>query len=135
MEITLNRIARRKEYTIGRLMVDGSYLCDTLEPTWRDLAHGARKLRRRTAIPEGHYPLVVTYSPRFKKWLPLLVGVPQFDGIRIHTGNTAADTEGCILVGENRKKGMVLNSRICMHRLMAVLDKRAEGEPAFITIR
>ena len=112
IQIELKRIAKRKDYTIGQLYVDGTYLCDTLEPTWRNLAQGARKLKGRTAIPEGRYPVVVTHSPRFDAWLPLLVGVPGFTGIRIHAGNTAADTEGCILVGQNLKRGQVLNSRI-----------------------
>ena len=134
IQIELKRIAKRKDYTIGQLYVDGTYLCDTLEPTWRNLAQGARKLKGRTAIPEGRYPVVVTHSPRFDAWLPLLVGVPGFTGIRIHAGNTAADTEGCILVGQNLKRGQVLNSRICLHRLMQLLDARKAGEPAFVTI-
>ena len=78
--------------------------------------------------------MVVTHSPRFDAWLPLLVGVPGFTGIRIHAGNTAADTEGCILVGQNRKRGQVRNSRICLHRLMQLLDARKAGEPAFVSI-
>lgn len=134
MEIKLTRIARQKEYTIGRMEIDGNYVCDTLEPIWRNLAGGARKLKGKTAIPEGRYALVVTLSPKFGKWLPLLLGVPYFSGIRIHSGNTAADTEGCILVGQNLKKGMVLNSRIALSRIMKILDSRKAGEPAFITI-
>ena len=146
MDLKLKRIARQTGYTIGRLYVvepdddglpDGeklTYLTDTLEPQWRDLKGGARKIRGRTAIPEGRYPLVVTRSPRFGKWLPLLMGVPGFEGVRIHSGNTAADTQGCILVGENRKKGMVLKSRNAMERLMQLLDGRKAGEAAWIQI-
>lgn len=134
MEIKLTRIARRKDYTIGRMEIDNEYICDTLEPTWRDLAHGGRKQKGKTAIPEGRYALVVTKSPKFKKWLPLLLGVPGFDGVRIHSGNTPKDTQGCILVGQNRKKGMVLNSRIAMEEIMKILDSRKAGEPVFITI-
>ena len=118
MEIKLTRIARRKDYTIGRMEIDNENICDTLEPTWRDLAHGGRMQKGNTAIPEGRYALVVTKSPKFKKWLPLLLGVPGFDGVRIHSGNTPKDTQGCILVGQNRKKGMVLNSRIAMEEIM-----------------
>lgn len=77
---------------------------------------------------------MVTKSPKFKKWLPLLLGVPGFDGVRIHSGNTPKDTQGCILVGQNRKKGMVLNSRIAMEEIMKILDSRKAGEPVFITI-
>ena len=135
MEMKLTRISKRKGYTIGRLEVDGQYLCDTLEPTWRDLHHGARKLRGQTAIPEGRYPVVVTLSPRFKRWLPLLWGLPQFEGVRIHAGNTAADTAGCILVGQNLKPGMVLNSAIYLHRLMQLLGRRQPGTPVYITIQ
>ena len=129
------------------------YFCDTLEPTWRNLlgielppemvsrhlgrSSGvkARKEPGKTAIPEGRYPLVITKSVRFKKWLPLLLGVPGFAGIRIHAGNTAKDTQGCILVGENRKVGMVMNSRIWLHRLIAkFVYARDNGEAVFITI-
>ena len=110
MEMTLTRTAKRKAYTIGRLEIDGVYFCDTLEPAWRDLGPGrpGHKIAGRTAIPEGRYPVVITWSPKFGQWLPLLLHVPLFEGIRIHAGNTAADTAGCILVGENRKVGHVL---------------------------
>lgn len=145
MDLRLKRIARQTGYTIGRLYVvepddelpDGeklTYLTDTLEPQWRDLKGGAYKIRGRTAIPEGRYPLVVTRSPKFGKWLPLLMQVPGFEGVRIHSGNTAADTQGCILVGENKKKGMVLNSRAAMERLMRLLDGRKAGEAVWITV-
>lgn len=136
MELHLKRIARKKGYTIGRLTEGGSLVCDTLEPEWRDVGWGrpGKKVDGKTAIPEGRYPVVVTWSERFGLWLPLLVGVPGFKGIRIHAGNTADDTRGCILVGENRRKGMVVNSRIWLHRLMKLLDARQEGEPCFITI-
>lgn len=90
MELTLTRIEKTKDYTTGRLDIDGTYFCDTLEPTWRSLGPGrpGHKIAGRTAIPDGRYPVVVTYSPRFGRWLPLLLHVPQFEGIRIHAGNT-----------------------------------------------
>lgn len=137
MELTLKRTAKRKGYTIGRLAIDGRPFCDTLEPTWRDIGWGrpGRKVKGRTAIPDGRYPVVITKSSRFGAWLPLLVGVPMFKGIRIHAGNTAADTEGCILVGQNLKKGMVVNSRIWLHRLIkAMTEARSRDEPLWITI-
>ena len=120
MEVTLTRIAKRETYTIGRLAINGTYFCDTLEPTWRDIGVGrpGRKVMGRTAIPEGRYPLVVTFSPRFKRWLPLLLNVPQFSGIRIHSGNTADDSAGCIVVGRNKVKGKVLESQATLRELL-----------------
>ncbi len=135
--MTLTRIAKRETYTIGRLAINGTYFCDTLEPTWRDIGVGrpGRKVMGRTAIPEGRYPLVVTFSPRFKRWLPLLLNVPQFSGIRIHSGNTADDTEGCILPGLNTSRGRVTDSYLWERRLVAELGRRPEGEPVWITVR
>ena len=148
MELVLTRIAKRPSYTIGRLEVreqvddeflagtKTTYICDTLEPTWRDYKHGAHKMKGRSAIPEGRYPVVITYSPKFKQWLPILLGVPMFKGIRIHAGNTAKDTEGCILVGENRVKGKVLNSRLWLNRLKEkIVEAKEKGEAVWITIK
>ena len=132
----LKRIARKAAYTIGKLYIDGCYVCDTLEPKWRDYAKGARKIKGKSAIPEGRYALVITYSPKFKQWLPLLLGVLNFSGVRIHAGNTVKDTQGCILVGENREVGKVLNSRkhvkIVKEKIVEAKDK---GEGVWIEIR
>jgi len=134
MNITLKRIAKQATYTIGRLSVDGEYLCDTLEPKVRNLKK-EKKVPGRTAIPAGTYRLLITKSYRFRRWLPLLMDVPQFQGIRIHAGNYPEDTQGCILVGWNRKRGMVVNSRsalqMLMMRLTAALDR---GETLHISI-
>ena len=152
MELILERIAKRKTYTIGRLSIleevvdeyaTGTaerYFCDTLEPTWRDYEHGAYKVKGRSAIPEGRYAIVISWSPKFKAWLPILLGGPEFNrkwqGIRIHAGNCSEDTEGCILVGKNREVGKVLDSRIWLHRLkQKIVEAKDKGEAVWITIR
>ena len=148
MELILTRIAKRKTYTIGRLAIikqvseeyktyeEEEYFCDTLEPTWRDYAHGAHKIKGRSAIPEGRYAVVISFSPKFEQWLPILLGVPKFEGIRIHEGNCSEDTEGCILVGKNREIGKVLDSRIWVHRLkQKIVEAKDKGEAVWITIK
>ena len=159
MEIYLTRIAKRKTYTIGRLamleknadgaMVD-SYFCDTLEPPTLEMKTTVSKdavLRspkkvqslKPFAIPEGRYAVVISYSPKFQKWLPVLLGGPDFNrlfqGIRIHAGNTVKDTLGCILVGKNLKKGMVLDSNIWVHRLKKkIVEAKDRGESVWLTV-
>ncbi|MBQ5982086.1 MAG: hypothetical protein IJL54_07970 [Prevotella sp.] len=148
MEFVLERIAKKSNYTIGRLSIKEevvdeyftgeklTYLCDTLEPKWRDYAHGDNKIKGKSAIPEGRYPIVITYSPTFKKWLPLLLGVPNFSGIRIHQGNTVKDTLGCILVGENKQVGKVFNSRKYVDLVKAkIVEAKDKGEGVWIEIR
>lgn len=136
MEISLQRIAKRPTYTIGRLSINDVYFCDTLEPTWRPLHRAKDKVAGRTAIPEGRYPLVITKSRRFGTWLPLLLGVPYFEGIRIHAGNTAEDTRGCILPGQNLLKGKVLNSSRSLRSLIAlIVEAREKDEAVYITLR
>ena len=131
--LTLTRIAKRADYTIGRLEDEnGVKICDTLEPTWRNYKGGELKVPRKSAVPEGTYPVVVTKSWKFGKYLPLLVGVPGFEGIRIHSGNTVNDTEGCILVGQNLIKGKVLLSRLTLEKLMRLIENEKR---IFLTIK
>lgn len=118
MDIEIKRIYKGAEYTVGRLSIDGKYFCDTLEDTVR--APGV-KVRGKTAVPAGRYRVVLTESPRFKRILPLLVDVPNFEGVRIHPGNTAKDTEGCLLVGFNQVKGKVVASRATFQKLFEKL--------------
>ena len=133
MKLILTRIARRADYTIGRLEDEnGMKICDTLEPTWRDYKGGELKIPKKSAIPEGSYRVVVTKSQRFQKYLPLLVGVPGFEGVRIHAGNTSRDTEGCILVGQNLQVGKVLWSRITLEKLMKLIENEKE---IYLTIK
>ena len=127
MKLILTRHARRADYTIGRLEDEnGKKICDTLEPTWRAYKGGELKIPKKSAIPEGSYRMVVTKSRRFQKYLPLLVGVPGFEGVRIHAGNTSRDTEGCILVGQNLQVGKVLWSRITLEKLMKLIENEKE---------
>ncbi|MBA2413203.1 MAG: hypothetical protein H0V63_10320 [Burkholderiaceae bacterium] len=95
MNLILTRAPSHKGATIGNFTVDGVFECFTCEDAVRD----GPKVHGQTAIPAGEYVVVITMSPRFKRPLPLLVDVPGFSGIRIHSGNTSADTEGCILPG------------------------------------
>ena len=163
MELVLTRIAKRRGYTIGRLAIlkeeseeyrtyqTEEYFCDTLEPTVLELKTTVPKetvLRSPTklaslkpvAIPEGRYAVVITWSQKFKMWLPLLLGGPDFNrlwqGIRIHMGNTAKDTQGCILVGRNQIVGRVLESRKWLYELkQKIVEAKAKGEAVWLTIR
>ena len=129
MELHLKRIYRGADYTVGRLYSGPyDYVCDTLEPS------SLQGYGQGQAIAPGRYTVVVTWSPRFRRWLPLLVGVNGREGIRIHAGNTPQDTEGCILVGDNRVKGQVLDSQSTLQRLMRLLESREEGEPLKLTV-
>ena len=129
MELTLTRTTRRRGYTEGALTDEnGKHLADTLEPQWRALAKGEKKVAGKTAIPEGTYDVVVTKSPRFGTYLPLLVGVAGFEGIRMHAGNNAEyDSEGCILLGERNGPGIIINSRVTVRRVSEMLMKERKN--------
>lgn len=132
MELILNRILLGNESTIGELFIDSKYFSDTLEDRVRPKGE---KVYGETAIPEGTYEVKLTYSPRFKKILPEILNVPNFSGIRIHTGNSSKDTEGCILVGtwDGEKEDWISDSRIAFEKLMSLLQK-AEDKKEIITI-
>ena len=117
MNLELKRVAYKDTYTIGKLNVDGVYLCDTLEDPPREI-----KIPNETCIPLGTYKVIINMSNRFDKLMPLLLDVPDFTGVRIHSGNTASDTSGCILVGENKVKGSLINSRVTFDKLMSVIS-------------
>jgi hypothetical protein len=119
MKITVVREWFTLDCTIGQLLVDGVFECFTLEDMVRP---ESQKVFGKTAIPYGKYSVSITYSPHFKRMLPLLSGVPNFDGVRIHPGNYAADTEGCLLVGNQRVKGAVLDSRSAFNNLFGKIS-------------
>ena len=135
MELTLQRIYKDEDYTIGELYINGVFLCSTLEDKVRTLDTIEDKIYGETAIPEGRYEVILSYSKRFNKILPELLNVPFFKGIRIHAGNDKEDTEGCILVGEYKVKGKVINSKKTMKKLMLILQKAIDNnEKIFINI-
>ena len=141
MKLTLKRIALRQTYTIGKLYIDDDYFCDTLEDTVRDLNkdgkfdNGEKKIKGKTAIPYGTYQIKWTYSPRFKKYTPQLMNVPSFEGIRIHSGNSSDHTEGCLLLGQNKKVGMVLNSRATINKFYPIIKEACSKGKVTIEIK
>lgn len=118
MKLQLKRLHRTDLSTIGELYVDGVFECYTLEDVEREV-----KIKSETAIPKGTYKVIVTMSNRFKRLLPLLMNVPNFEGIRIHPGNTNHDTEGCILVGQTRSKDFIGKSRKAFDNLFKKIQK------------
>lgn len=141
MILKLERKYFKDTYTIGNLYVDGTFFSNTLEDKNRDLNkngkfdNGEKKISGETCIPFGTYKVVVNMSPRFKRELPRLLDVPSFDGVLIHRGNSAADTEGCILVGENKVVGKVINSTFYEKKLTAIIKEAiSKGEEVTIEV-
>lgn len=138
MEITVKRTFKGASYTIGKLYIDGQYFSDTIEDAVRNLPAACpdtpkgrsckckEKVYARTAIPAGTYKVTMEYSPRFKRELPYLHDVPHFIGILIHSGNTDADSAGCIIVGRNTVKGKVLESRATLDKLIARIEEEKD---------
>ena len=128
MRLLLDRKYKKETYSIGKLYINGHYFCDTLEDTDRGLKQTMelkeiKKIKKygETAIPTGSYYINISYSTKFKRQLISVVDVKGFSGIRIHSGNTPADTLGCILVGNNKEKGKVLNSRYYYENLHRIV--------------
>jgi hypothetical protein len=139
-ELRLTRVEFGGSYTIGKLDADGSFFCWTIEDQVRadpnpDTPQNEAKVPGKTAIPAGRYRLMITRSPRFRRELPELLKVPGFVGVRIHSGNTADDTEGCIIVGFRRGMGGVFESRPAMQKLQLMIEKAIlDGREAWISI-
>jgi hypothetical protein len=129
MELRVKRSDFSEESTIGELSVNGQFACYTLEDKVR-----LAKIAGKTAIPAGRYEVVINFSQRFQRQLPLLINVPNFEGIRIHPGNTAANTEGCILVGETKSADFVGQSRAAFDKLFEKLKVASESEKIFLEI-
>ncbi len=125
MELILKRLHKTNESTIGELSINGKFECYTLEDVERK-----EKIYGKTAIPKGTYNVVMTMSNRFKIVLPLLLNVPNFEGVRIHAGNTAKDTEGCILLGQTRAIDFVGSSKKAMENFKA----KIKGQKITLTI-
>jgi hypothetical protein len=142
MELVLNRHTRTELSTIGDLFADGVKICFILEDKDRGLTSDMRpdeirkiKVYGKTAIPTGRYEVVLTYSNRFKQLMPLLLNVPGFEGVRIHSGNTAAHTEGCPLTGLKMGKDMVMESRKAYSQVFILIKQAMRKEKVFITIQ
>lgn len=144
MHLILKRI---KEFstdnsTIGELFHEGKHVCYILEDVDRGLDQhqplnfiASKKVFGKTAIPTGKYEIEITYSNRFKKPLPQLMNVPGFEGIRIHPGNAAGDTEGCLLPGTHYTTDMAQNSRVAFLPLASAIEMALDkGEKVFISI-
>lgn len=121
MKIQIKRLYKTENSTIGEMTIDGKWECYTLEDVERDV-----KIKSETAISKGTYKVIINKSNRFKKLLPLLLNVPNFEGVRIHPGNTNHDTEGCILVGRTKSKDFIGQSRKAFESLFAKMKLAKE---------
>lgn len=135
MRLTLKRIANKKDYCIGKLYINGQYFCDTLEDRDRGLddvmtEEEIKSIKQygTTAIPVGIYTVLLTYSPKYKKIMPLINNVKGYSGIRIHSGNTSKDTLGCLLVGKNTVVGRLTDSRNTYNALFKRLQQKGSNK-------
>ena len=151
MELLIERAYKKADYTIGRFFIDGERICETIEDKDRGLTQDMKEddIRRRkvygqTAIPTGRYVVGFTYSPKFSQCsyakgggkIPLVYGVKGFNSIRFHAGNSERDSEGCVILGENKVKGQVINSRATCEKVFArMYEAYLRNEPIFLTIR
>jgi hypothetical protein len=129
MILELKRKIFTDDSTIGELSIDGEFVCFTLEDKVRDT-----KIQNVTAIPYGKYEVIINFSNRFQKYMPLLIDVPNYAGVRIHPGNKSADTEGCILVGSSKSLNFIGGSRVTYASLFARMKKVEKKEKIFINI-
>lgn len=135
MRLTLKRVANKKDYCVGKLYINGKYFSDTLEDVDRGLDDAMTeeqikeiKIKGQTAIPVGIYTVLLTYSPKYKKIMPLINNVKGYEGIRIHSGNTSKDTDGCVLVGKNTVVGRLTDSRNTFNALFKRLQQKGSNK-------
>jgi hypothetical protein len=141
-ELTLYRKWYTALTTIGELYINGTKFCFVLEDVCRDLNRdgdlkdaGEIKVDGKTCIPAGRYQVIIDRSTRFKKDMPLLINVPGFGGIRIHNGNYAGDTDGCLLLGSSKSADFVGNSRDTFDRFFLRLKALLKTHKVYITIK
>lgn len=143
MELVVERNWKKTNYTIGNFFINGKKICNSLEDRDRGLTQSMslesiKRIKQfgETAIPTGTYNVRITYSPKYKRDMPLIENVKGFDGIRIHSGNTPKDTLGCLLLGKNTEVGKITQSRatceIVYKEIQNALDR---GEKVTLTIR
>lgn len=137
MKLKLIRIFGTEGFTEGKLYIDDVFECYTVEDEDRLLEAGGTKVYGQTAIPKGSYEVILSMSPRFKKVLPEITDVPGFEGVRIHSGNSSKNTEGCIIVGSTNDReddDWVGGSRVAMDQLMAKLATVTSGTKVYLDV-
>jgi hypothetical protein len=142
MEITVNRRKKTKSSTISDVLIDGVFFCFGLEDTDRGLQQNepidvikTKKIFAQTAIPAGRYEVIVNFSNRFQQYMPLLLNVPGFEGVRIHPGNVPTNTEGCLLLGLTEGADFIGNSRMAYRSFLPKLRAVEKKEKIFITFK
>lgn len=139
MLLTVLREPSENGATISEMLLDGAPECFVLEDEVREIPGkpvAEWKIPGKTAIPKGKYRVVLTHSNRFKRVLPELLNVPGYSGVRIHAGNSAVDTDGCLLVGQERGSSTITKSRDALLELMAALQEvMDQGETVWVEIK
>lgn len=135
MHIRAHRNVFTDTSTISSVTVNDDFVCYFLEDTDRKLEDGGTKVYGRTAIPRGFYEIKMDYSPKYKRNMPHVLDVPGFEGIRIHPGNKADDTEGCLIPGSSYRKDWVSESKVAYENLLSMmLNAWTAGEKVTLEI-
>lgn len=137
MKLKLIRVHGTEGFTEGKLYIDDVFECYTVEDEDRHLEAGGIKIPAVTAIPKGSYEVVLSMSPRFKRILPEVLNVPGFTGVRIHSGNSSKDSEGCILVGSSNDRNdddWIGGSKVALSQLMVKLATVTSGTKVYLDV-